>query len=182
MKTQMKIGLLDVLVCVLLLLTGCQNDLGKLEEFHILPKTETEKAKEYVDIVFNAAENGDEETIYDLFSDKVKEELGEDELRRQIKDLIEFYQGEGLENKSGVIEENTDNEYGVKRIMVKILYGVKTDNGDYECALTYVARSDNNTEEEGFECMQFAKKETVEETSGFMWKDYYIYHGVLIFE
>lgn len=30
--------------------------------------------------------------------------------------------------------------------------------------------------------MQFAKKETVEETSGFMWKDYYIYHGVLIFE
>lgn len=55
---------------------------------------------------------------------------------------------------------------------MKVLYGIETDNGDYEIALTYIARSDENTEEEGFECLQIAKKETVEETEGFLWADY----------
>lgn len=158
---------------LLLIVTGCQS---------ILPKSNTEKAKDYVDIIFCAVSEEDEDAVYDLFSDKVKEEIGEEELRSQIRELILFYQGTEIESKEGVIEERTGNEYGVKRINMKVLYGIKTDNGDYEIALTYVARADEAPEEEGFECIQIAEKETVEETEGFLWADYTIYHGVFIFE
>lgn len=181
-RSQIKSGLFFIIACMLFLLTGCRIDLGNWKEESFLPKSENERAKEYVDLIFNAARDMDEDIIYDLFSDNVKEELGEDELRSQIKNFMEFYQGEEIENKSGVIEENIGNEYGEKRSMVKILYGVETDNGDYECALTYIARSDQDAGEEGFECMQFAKKETIDNTPGFLWEDYDTYHGVFIFE
>lgn len=163
-------------------MSGCQSAGGSSGEVTIFPKSNTEQAKEYVDIVFEAVGEGDEDAVYDLFSDKVKEEIGEEELRSQIEELIRFYQGTEIQSKEGVVEESTHNEYGVKKIKMKILYGIETDNGDYEIALTYIARADEDPGEEGFECIQIARRETVEETEGFLWADYEIYHGVILFE
>lgn len=171
-----------ILISMTFFMCGCQSTDDSMNGFAIFPKSNTEKGKEYVDIVFNAVSEGDEDAVFDLFSDKVKEEVGEKELRSQIEELIRFYQGTEIVSKSGAVEENTHNEYGVKRIKMKVLYGIETDNGDYEIALTYVARADEDPEEEGFECIQIAEKETVEETEGFLWADYEIYHGVIIFE
>lgn len=83
--------------------------------FSIFPKSNTEKAKEYVDIVFNALSEEDEDAVFNLFSDEVKEEVGEEELRSQIKKLIRFYQGTEIQSKEGVVEDRTGNEYGVKK-------------------------------------------------------------------
>ncbi len=176
-----EVGLSIIFISMLFLMCGCQSKEDSMN-FRLFPKSNTEKAKEYVDIVFNAVREEDEDAVFNLFSDKVKEEVGEEELRSQIKELIRFYQGTEIQSKEGVVEDHTGNEYGVKKIRMKVLYGIKTDNGDYEIALTYVARADENPEEEGFECLQIAKKETVEETEGFMWEDYNIYHGIIIFE
>ena len=176
-----EVGLSIIFISILFLMCGCQSKEDSMN-FRIFPKSNTEKAKEYVDIVFNAVSEEDEDAVFNLFSDKVKEEVGEEELRSQIKELIRFYQGTEIQSKEGVVEDHTGNEYGVKKIRMKVLYGIKTDNGDYEIALTYVARADENPKEEGFECLQIAKKETVEETEGFMWEDYNIYHGIIIFE
>ena len=177
-----RVALSIILTGVLFLISGCQNKEDIMKGFNIFPKSNTEKAKEYVEIVFNAVSEEDEDAIFDLFSDKVKEEIGEEELRSQIKELIHFYEGTEVQSKEGVVEDRTHNEYGAKKISMKVLYGIETDNGDYEIALTYIARSDENTREEGFECLQIAKKETVEETEGFLWADYEIYHGIIIFE
>lgn len=95
---------------------------------------------------------------------------------------MRFYQGTEIQSKEGVVEESTGNEYGVRKTYMKVLYGIKTDHGDYEIAMTYVARADENPEQEGFECIQIATKETVDETEGFMWQDYYVVHGVVVFE
>lgn len=184
MKASIKkiVALNLILISILFLMSGCGGKESLMKGFSIFPKSNTEKAKEYVDIVFNAVSEEDEDAIFDLFSIKVKEEIGEEELRSQIKELIRFYQGTEIQSKEGVVEERTGNEYGVKKINMKVLYGIKTDNGNYEITLTYIARADENTEEEGFECLQIATKETVEETEGFLWADYNIYHGVIIFE
>lgn len=99
---------------MLFLMSGCQSKEDSMN-FSIFPKSNTEKAKEYVDIVFNALSEEDEDAVFNLFSDEVKEEVGEEELRSQIKKLIRFYQGTEIQSKEGVVEDRTGNEYGVKK-------------------------------------------------------------------
>lgn len=180
-KSIKKVNLSIILISILLFVSGCQSKVN-LAKFNVMPKSNTEKAREYIYTILEAAGRSDEDAIYDLFSEKVKEELGEEELRSQIKELSHFYQGTEIQSREGVVDESTSNDYGVKRIRIKVLYGVITDNGHYEINFTYISRSDENPEEEGFECFQIAKKETVDGTPEFMWADYDIYHGILIFE
>lgn len=158
-------------VSLSLTLSGCQSSLFQ---------TSDEKAKAYVDFVFNAASAGDEDAVYDLFSDAVKEEIGEEELRSQIRELFDFYQGTEILSKNSGVWTSDSNDYGVKRTDIRVFCTIETDAGDYRCALIYVARADEAPEEEGFTCIQAAEYETVDED--FYWADYNIYHGVFVFE
>lgn len=174
----------SIVLCVILLgmlfcVSGCQGeeDFMNLKKFSIFPKSNRDKAEECIDIIFD----GDEDAIFDLFSDKVKEELGEEELRRQIKELIQFYQGAEIQSKQGAYTESVGNDYGVKRITVEPHCGIETDNGDYEILFLYVVRADENPEEVGIESFQIAARETYDEEE-FMWEKYDEAHGILIFE
>lgn len=106
----------------------------------------------YIEEVLNSK---DADKLCDLFSEKAKSEVGEEELRAQIEGLLDIIGSEEVSLNFDGASEGTESDYGVKNGHKTLEFTFFADGTEYDCLVYMISHSSESNENVGVRFMQF---------------------------
>lgn len=138
-----------MLFCMLLI-GGCadKQQRNKLEWVTENTNSRKEMADIYAEKIAKIMEEGDVNSLVELFSVKAIEDVGLDKLETDAKELFEFFLGSNY-TYEGNLSAHETNSHGKKTLRIDAIYKITTDQEEYRMYFVFQPVNDEDSSQLG---------------------------------